>query len=82
MVRFVLELITRDALSVPCLTEAYWTTMPTVPGSDLARTLGFVRRHRARELQVVKSLSEEKQLALEDANIAQSLRYARERLEL
>jgi sugar phosphate isomerase/epimerase len=81
-VRFVLELITRDALRVPCLTDSYWTTMPSVPASDLARALSFVRRHAAKELQQVSTLPLEKQVALENSNIAQSLRYARERLDL
>ena len=81
-IQFVLELITRDPLRVPCLTERYWTTMPAVCGSDLARTLRVVRRHPAKSLQQVTSLPLEKQLALEDANIATSLRYARKRLNL
>ncbi len=81
-VRFLLELITRDALRVPCLTDAYWTTMPNAPASDWARALRLVRRHAAKELQQVSTLPNERQVALEDANIAQSLRYAREHLEL
>ena len=79
-IRFVLELLTRDALRVPCLTDAYWTTMPTVSGSELARTLRMVR-HATKEVQQVSTLPLEKQLALEDANLAASLRYARERLD-
>lgn len=81
-IRFVLELITRDALRVPCLTDPYWSTMPDVPGRDLASALRLVRRHTAKELQQVASLPVEKQLVLEDANLAQSIRYAREHLQL
>jgi sugar phosphate isomerase/epimerase len=81
-VRFALELITRDALKVPCLTEDYWTTMPDVPGRDLARTLQFVRKHESGSLQKVSKLPLEKQVALEDANVAASLKYAREELSL
>ncbi|HXT59989.1 MAG TPA: xylose isomerase, partial [Pirellulales bacterium] len=80
--RFALELITRDPLKVPCLSESYWATLPTVPGRDLVRTLRFVRAHRADNLQYVSSLSLEKQLELEDANIAASLSYARTSLGL
>lgn len=80
--RFVLELITRDPLRVPCLTEPYWATLPDVPGSDLARALRIVRRQRAESLQEVGSLSIKEQVALEDANIVSSLRYAREKLAL
>lgn len=80
--RMVLELITRDPLKVPCLTEGYWATFPTVSGGDLARTLRIVREHPATNLQQVSPLSADKQLVLEDANIAASLTYAREKLEL
>ena len=38
-VHFSLEMITRDPLQVPCLTEKYWSTFQEVPGVDLARTL-------------------------------------------
>ena len=37
--RMVLELITRDPLKVPCLSEPYWATFPGVAGTDLVRTL-------------------------------------------
>jgi sugar phosphate isomerase/epimerase len=77
-IRMMLELITRDPLKVPCLSEKFWATMPHVAGSDLARSLRFVREHPAKTLQEVGSLSLEKQVDLEDANIAASLKYARE----
>ncbi len=80
--RMVLELITRDALKVTCLTDKYWATMPSVSGSDLARTLRFVREHSAKSLQDVSTLPLDKQVELEDANIAASLKYAREALKL
>ncbi len=77
---FSLELITRDALKVPCLTEKFWTTFPDVPASDLAMTLAVVRSHTADNLQNVSVLSEEEQIALEAANLETSLKYARESL--
>lgn len=81
-IRFTLELITRDALKVPCLTDPYWATMPHVPGRDLARTLRIVRERSAPALQQVSSLALEDQVALEDANVAASLASAREKLRL
>lgn len=81
-VRMSLELITRDALEIPCLTEKYWSTMPTVDGTDLARTLRFVREHPATDIQQVSSLPLEKQVELEDTNIAASLQYAQQELGL
>ncbi|MHC4878110.1 MAG: sugar phosphate isomerase/epimerase family protein [Planctomycetota bacterium] len=81
-IRFALELLTRDALKVPCLTEKFWATMADVPASDLARTLRVVRERRAEALQQVSSLPLERQVALEDTNVAASLKYARDVLRL
>jgi sugar phosphate isomerase/epimerase len=81
-IRMMLELITRDPLKVPCLTDKFWATMPHVSGNDLARTLRFVREYPAKSLQEVGSLSLDKQVELEDANIAASVKYAREELDL
>ncbi len=81
-IRMMLELITRDPLKVPCLTDKFWATMPQVSGNDLARALRFVREHPAKSLQEVDSLSLDKQVELEDANIAASVKYAREELDL
>ena len=80
-IRFALELITHDALKVPCQTEEYWVTMPQVSGRDLARTLRFVGDHPTK-LQEVGSLPLETQLELEDANVVASLNFAREELAL
>ena len=80
--RFSLELITRDPLEVPCLTGQYFATLPDAPASDLARTLRFVRAHRAESLLQVSSLSLDQQVELEDANLAASLAYARTKLGL
>jgi sugar phosphate isomerase/epimerase len=81
-IRFSLELITRDPLKVPCLTDKYWATFPNVPGSDLARTLRMVRDGATNNLQQVSSLPPDQQVALEDANVRASLNYAREHLGL
>jgi sugar phosphate isomerase/epimerase len=74
-IRFSLELITRDPLKVPCLTDEFYATMPTALASDLTRTMRFVRDHPTK-LQQVSSLSPEAQLQLEDANVTASLAYA------
>ena len=41
---FSLEMITRDPLEVPCLTEKYWSTFDDVNGVHLARMLGSSAR--------------------------------------
>lgn len=81
-IRMMLELITRDPLKVPCLTDQFWATMPHVSGQDLACTLRLVREHPAKSLQSVGALSRDKQVDLEDANIKASLAFAIEELAL
>jgi len=81
-VSFSLELITRDPLTVPCLTEAYWAAMGDLAARDLARTLRTVRRHQADALPQVGSLGLEEQIAREEANVKASLAYSREHLGL
>ncbi len=73
-VRFSLELITRDALKVPCLTDKYWATFPDLPGRDLARTLRRVRQHRSDSLPQVSSLPADEQVALETRHVLDSLK--------
>ncbi|MBI1309739.1 TIM barrel protein [bacterium] len=81
-IRFSLELITRDPLVVPCLTEKYWATLSDVPAPDLARTLRYVHEKSTNNLQYPSKMTPGQQLALEDANVQASLDYARESLGL
>ncbi|MCA9212590.1 MAG: TIM barrel protein [Planctomycetales bacterium] len=81
-VNFNLELITRDPLQVPTHSAKYWTTFPTLPAKDLARTLRMVRDHSAENLQYVSKLPLDQQAELEDANVKESLDYARMELGL
>jgi sugar phosphate isomerase/epimerase len=80
--RFSLEVITRDPLRVPCLTEKYWATFGDVPGQDLARTLRTVRRHHSGTLPSLAGLSLAEQISRETAQVQESLAYAREQLAL
>ncbi len=82
-VRMTLEMITRDPLEIPCLTEKYWATFPDRSGTYLARTLAYVRNNTKSEaLPRTKHLSKEAQISLEEDNVKQCLHYARERLSL
>jgi len=81
-VGFSLEMMTRDPLKVPCLTEAYWAAMGDIPGSYLARTLKMVRTWGKQSLAQVSQLSMSEQFVLEDANVRKCLAYAKERLGL
>jgi 3-oxoisoapionate decarboxylase len=76
-VRFSLEMMTRDPLKVPCLTDRYWATMGDVPGQNLARTLRMVRlRGRKEPLPRISHLPLSEQIEIEDANVRRCLAYA------
>jgi len=78
-----LELITRDPLNVPVLSDSFWVTMPDTPAQNLARALRVVKEHGAQKPFVeVSHLPVEQQLELEASNVRQSLAYARDRLGL
>jgi sugar phosphate isomerase/epimerase len=82
-VRFNLEMITRDPLKVPCLTQKYWATLADVPGRQLALALATIRKVASKQpLPTVAELPAEKQLEIEDRNVRQCLEYARKHLEL
>jgi sugar phosphate isomerase/epimerase len=75
--RFLLEMITRDPLVIPCLEEKYWATLPRVPGRDLARTLHLVKKHARKEpLPRMTDLKPDEQLAAEDRHVRESFDYA------
>jgi sugar phosphate isomerase/epimerase len=82
--RLNLEMITRDPLKVPCLTDAYWATFPERDGLYLARTLRMARDRQPKDhpLPVVSGLAREAQLRLEEDNVQKSLVYARQHLGL
>lgn len=80
-VRFNLEMITRDPLRVPCLTERYWATLSELKGPVLARALRAVRAHaHSGPLPRVTDRDQSERLAIEEANVRECLAYARERL--
>jgi 3-oxoisoapionate decarboxylase len=81
--RFILEMITRDPLRIPCLSDDYWTTMNKVPGRDLARMLMLVKARAPKiPLPRISKLTEAEQLAAEDANVRRSLEFGRTKLGL
>ncbi len=81
--RFSLEMISRDPLKVPCLTDKYWVTFPDRNGLYLARTLKLVQKEQAAQsLPHVSQLSHEEQLRIEEENVVSCLRYAHEKLNL
>jgi len=82
-IQFSLEMATRDALKVPCLTERYWATFEDVRGRDLSRTLRYVRANATPErLPKVDHLPQDELVGLEEKNIKECLLFAREHLNL
>ena len=82
-VYFSLEMITRDPLHVPCLTEKYWSTFTEVPGADLARFLTRMRANTPRSpLPRISGLSDEQRYALEVELVNRSIAYASAHLGL
>lgn len=80
-VNFNLEMITRDPLKIPCLTDDYWATFPSVAPEELAHTLRMVRKHAfSPSLPEVTHLEPEQILAAEERNILTSLEYSKSRL--
>ena len=82
--RFSLEMITRDPLHVPCLTDKYWITFPDRNGIYLARTLAMVETQSARlqPLPEFSQMARPAQLRAEEDNVKICLNYAREKLGL
>lgn len=81
--KFSLEMITRDPLEIPCLTDKYWATFPNRGGIDLARTLRWVRGNKPAEpLPQVSNLDPGARLKLEEENVGKCLLYAGEHLGL
>ena len=79
--RMSLEMITRNPLQIPCLTDKYWITLSGQGPVKLARMLAMVRK-RKQQLPRLDGLNRADQLRLEEDNVKRSLNYAREQLGL
>jgi sugar phosphate isomerase/epimerase len=80
---FSLDMLTRDPLKVPCLTEKYWATFVERNGKYLARTLRAVRANKPRKpLAILTGMEQQARLDLEQANVRESVSYARDVLGL
>ncbi len=79
-VHLSLEMITRDPLLVPCLTDQYWATFPERGAIPLARTLRFVNQNKsATPLPEPEQLTATQHLQLEEKNIEACFAYAKRR---
>jgi hypothetical protein len=75
-IRLNLEMITRDPLKVPCLSDGYWSAMQSVPGSELAKMMTLVRtKQQANRMPSISKLDHAQQLRAEHEHILQSMNY-------
>jgi 3-oxoisoapionate decarboxylase len=82
-VHFSLEMITRDPLKVPCLTDKYWATFTDLNGLHLARMLSWIRANPPRApLPRISGLTPEERNARERELVERSIVYALEQLGL
>ena len=77
----MLEMITRDPLVVPCLTDKYWATFPDRNGRYLARTLTLVEEKTSpKPLPRISRLPHDQQLQVEEDNVKACMDWARKNL--
>lgn len=82
-ITFNLEMITRDPLKIPCLTDDYWATFNGLSGQILAKTLRMVKQKKyPSALPTVSQLTDEGRLAVEEENIIACLAYGKAQLGL
>jgi hypothetical protein len=78
--RFSLEMITRDPLKVPCMTQQYWEVFPDRNGKYLAQIFKIVQQKSSRTpLPVLDQLAREERAKIEEDNVKACLRYVNEK---
>jgi sugar phosphate isomerase/epimerase len=75
------ELITRDPLKVPVLTDKYWVTWPDRPAKFLADTIRLVNANASKKpLPMISTLSPDAQADAEESNNIRCFEWARKTL--
>ncbi len=74
-IKMSLEMISRDPLKVPCLTDQYWVTFPDRNGLMLARALRLVETHKSDKLPMFSVLDAAEWRKKEIENIEACMRY-------
>jgi sugar phosphate isomerase/epimerase len=75
-----LEMITRDPLKIPCLTQNYYATFTDARASRLAGILATVKAHASRNLPHTTGLTEQERIQFEDENVHKSIDWAAKNL--
>lgn len=82
-VKFNLEMMTRDPLPIPFLTDKYWATFGKTTGKDVAKSIKLLKEnYNDKPLTRTTGKSFHEQLALEEANQIACLNHARKELGL
>ncbi|EAZ79366.1 sugar phosphate isomerase/epimerase family protein [Algoriphagus machipongonensis] len=82
-INFSLEMITRDPLEIPVLSQEYWATMGNLPATELAKMLKEVKdKTFIGSLPSVSELNQEQRLAFEEENVIKSLSFSKSTLGL
>ncbi|MDG1276612.1 MAG: TIM barrel protein [Algoriphagus sp.] len=77
-ITFSLEMITRDPLKIPCMTEGYWATFEEMKGEDFEKTMAMVEKNEFKtDLPSTSNLDSEGKLAFEEANVLECLKVSR-----
>lgn len=80
-IKFSLEMITRDPLKIPCLTEKYWGTFENTPATDLAKHLSFIRKEKyPGSLPQISGLTDQQKLQVEEENVKKCLNFSKSNL--
>jgi hypothetical protein len=75
------ELITRDPLKVPVLTDKYWATWPERKAKYLPQTMALVKANASKKpLPVISTLPPEAQFAAEESNNIRCFEWGRSAL--
>jgi 3-oxoisoapionate decarboxylase len=79
-IRLNLEMITRDPLKIPCLTQNYYRVFDHPKASNLANTLASVKANTCPKLPQTTGLTSEQRMQLEDDHVRTSIRWAKANL--
>ncbi|MFT5772484.1 MAG: sugar phosphate isomerase/epimerase [Algoriphagus sp.] len=75
---FSLEMITRDPLKIPCLTEDYWATFDETKGVEFEKVMAMIEKNEFKtDLPSTSNLDSEGRLAFEEANVLECLKVSR-----
>jgi sugar phosphate isomerase/epimerase len=77
-ITFSLEMITRDPLKIPCLTDEYWATFDEKKGAEFEKVMAMIEKNEFKSLlPSTSNLDSEGRLDLEEANVLECLKYSR-----